>query len=198
MYRLREIIEKFSSLVGWKDTDTLSQSESGLYFQEAHPLLTLRAMRGIMPKDLLSRYPLYEMGTEYAKGVKVQSNGKCYGRTTTPPSPQHHSWREYDLLEDYLTGPPASRRYPFIGEKIKGMERNPLDRRTLFGGQAGRKAGILTWRLVGFEFNHQRNGITTTQQSWYAVLTIGSETLPFPFFRASQLIPGSRIYLREG
>ena len=58
MYRLNDIVSSFSSLVGWKDTE-LSASESGLYFQEAHPLLTLRALRGVMPKDLLSKYPEY-------------------------------------------------------------------------------------------------------------------------------------------
>ncbi len=50
MYRINDIVSAFSSLVGWRDSDTLSTSTSGLYFEEAHPLLTKRAMEAIMPK----------------------------------------------------------------------------------------------------------------------------------------------------
>lgn len=54
MYRINEIINTFSHLVGWRDSETLTRSDSGLYFEEAHPLLTTRAMRGIMPDGMLS------------------------------------------------------------------------------------------------------------------------------------------------
>lgn len=171
MYRLREIINAFSSLVGWKDTDTLSNSDSELYFQEAHPLLTLRAMRGIMPKDLILRYPSFESGVEYAKGDKVTSNNKCYISLVNHNLSAIDSadWKEYDLLEDYLASLTESGIKKvlarFIGEKVKGLEtRNLVDRRTLFDG-AGRKEGrnLNSGRLVGFEFNPIRsNGITTT------------------------------------
>src|SRR5574344_2813082 len=78
MYDLSTLMSSFRTLVGWEDTDTLSTSDSGLYFQEAHPLLTLRAMRGIMPKDLIDRYPNHENGRLYNLGDKVQYNGKGY------------------------------------------------------------------------------------------------------------------------
>ena len=77
MYRLAELVKSFSTLVGWKDT-ALDKSESGLYFQEANPLLTLRALRGVMPKDLADRYPAYEQGRIYNKGEKVSNGGKIY------------------------------------------------------------------------------------------------------------------------
>ena len=79
MYRLNDIVTNFSTLVGWKDTE-LSESESGLYFQEAHPLLTLRALRGIMPKDLAERYPAWVENYPYAKDAKVRSGNKEIGR----------------------------------------------------------------------------------------------------------------------
>lgn len=170
MYRLRDIINSFSSLVGWKDTDTLSRSDSGLYFQEAHPLLTLRAMRGIMPSNLIHRYDDYSEGTIYAKGDKVKSGTKCYMSIIDDNvSPLSSSdWKEYDLLEDYLGVLTESGIKKvlsrFIGEKVKGLEtRNIVDRRTLFDG-AGRKEGKNknNGRLVGFEFNPIRsNGVTT-------------------------------------
>lgn len=51
MYRLTEIVNDFSKLVGWEGVEALERTDSGLYFQEAHPLLTLRAMESIKPKD---------------------------------------------------------------------------------------------------------------------------------------------------
>ena len=103
MYRLNDIVSSFSTLVGWKDTD-LSASDSGLYFQEAHPLLTLRALRGVMPKDLADKYPAHISGQSYSKGEKARSGGKVYeslsdGNTTDVTSTD---WREYDVLNDYL------------------------------------------------------------------------------------------------
>lgn len=74
MIRIDAITESFRNLVGWEQgkaplaiSDMLTQSESGLYFQEAHPLLTLRAMNGIKPEGTtLSEY-LYKL-TE--RGIK--------------------------------------------------------------------------------------------------------------------------------
>ena len=161
----------FRTLVGWEGTDTLSTSDSGLYFQEAHPLLTLRAMRGIMPKNLIEKYPTYEEGLFYSKDTKVQSNGKAYISlmdNNTEPLTNTSAWKEYDILEDYLASLTETGIKKvlarFIGEKVKGLEtRNLVDRRTLFDG-AGRKEGRNpnNGRLVGFEFNPIRaNGVTT-------------------------------------
>lgn len=57
MYRINDIYEGLRHLVGWQQSwDVSSQidsdltlSESGLYFQQAHPLLTLDNMRSVMP-----------------------------------------------------------------------------------------------------------------------------------------------------
>ncbi len=57
MIRIKEIIDAFSNLVGWEGVPELEKSDSGLYFQEAHPLLTLRALKGVMPKDKGDEYP---------------------------------------------------------------------------------------------------------------------------------------------
>src|SRR5574344_3770 len=171
MYDLSILMGSFRTLVGWEDTDTLSTSDSGLYFQEAHPLLTLRAMRGIMPKNLIEKYPTYEEGLFYSKDTKVQSNGKAYISlmdNNTEPLTNTSAWKEYDILEDYLASLTETGIKKvlarFIGEKVKGLEtRNLVDRRTLFDG-AGRKEGRNpnNGRLVGFEFNPIRaNGVTT-------------------------------------
>ena len=169
MYRLNDIVTSFFPLVGWKDTE-LSASESGLYYQEAHPLLTLRALRGIMPKDLAEKYPVFDENATYSKDEKVRSGGKVYVSIRDDNSSPVTSvdWREYDVLNDYL-------RYitersikkvitKFANEKVVGMEtKNLVDRRTVFDGAGSRDAKTENrGRLVGFELTPFRsNGITT-------------------------------------
>lgn len=75
MIRIDEIVESYKGLVGWKQGRTIEEtideglttSDSGLYFQEANPLLTLRAMNGIKPEDATLDEYLEEM-TE--RGIK--------------------------------------------------------------------------------------------------------------------------------
>jgi hypothetical protein len=171
MYRLTELVKSFSTLVGWKDT-ALDKSESGLYYQEANPLLTLRALRGVMPKDLADRYPAYEQGRIYDKGVKVSKGGKIYLSLKDENNQDLANtlyWTEYDVLEDYLSA--ITERgikkaiVKVVNEKIIGLEsKNLVDRRVLFDG-AGRKEARTPNRgnLVGFEITPIRTqGITTT------------------------------------
>ena len=59
MYRIDEIKKALKNLVGWEQGftqeteigDDLLESESGLIFQQAHPLLTLENLRAVMPKE---------------------------------------------------------------------------------------------------------------------------------------------------
>lgn len=175
MYRLTDIVNAFEGLVGWekestKIDDSIVSSESGLYFQEAHPLLTLRAMRGIMPQDMLERYPQHASGNQYAKGVIVSYNGKAYkslvdGNAALPTDTT--TWEEYDLLTDYLSDLETRGIKKvvtrFVRDKVIGMEtRNIIDRRSLFDG-TGRLANRVPseGRIVGFEIEPLRaEGVT--------------------------------------
>lgn len=175
MYRLTDIVNAFEGLVGWekestKIDDSIVSSESGLYFQEAHPLLTLRAMRGIMPKDMLERYPQFASGNQYAKGVIVSYNGKAFksladGNAALPTDTT--TWEEYDLLTDYLSDLETRGIKKvvtrFVRDKVIGMEtRNIIDRRSLFDG-TGRLANRVAseGRIVGFEIEPLRaEGVT--------------------------------------
>lgn len=59
MYRIDEIKKALKNLVGWEQGftqeteigDDLLESESGLIFQQTHPLLTLENLRAVMPKE---------------------------------------------------------------------------------------------------------------------------------------------------
>ena len=197
MYRLNDIVTNFSTLVGWKDTE-LSESESGLYFQEAHPLLTLRALRGVMPKDLAERYPAWVENYPYAKDAKVRSGNKVYVslRDDNESPVTSVDWREYDVFNDYLSY--LTERgikkvvTKFVNEKIAGMEsKNLVDRRTVFDGAGSRQARTENrGRLVGFEITPFRsNGITTTLNKVGVQFIGNTGTVKLYLFHSSQPEP---------
>ena len=201
MYRLNDIVTNFSTLVGWKDTE-LSESESGLYFQEAHPLLTLRALRGVMPKDLAERYPAWEEGIAYAKDAMVHSGNKVYVslRDDNESPVTSVDWREYDVFNDYLSY--LTERgikkvvTKFVNEKIAGMEsKNLVDRRTVFDGAGSRQARTENrGRLVGFEITPFRsNGITTTLNKVGVQFIGNTGTVKLYLFHSSQPEPIQKV-----
>ena len=198
MYRLNDIVSDFSTLVGWKDTE-IATSDSGLYFQEAHPMLTLRALRGIMPKDLAYKYPAYDSTLEYAKGAKVRSGEKVYESLkdeNASPVTNQLDWKEYDVFTDYLTY--ITERgikkvvTKFVNEKVVGMEtKNLVDRRTLFDGAGSRDARTENrGRLVGFEITPVRTNGITTKIDRVGVQFIGNTgTVTLYLFHSSQPEP---------
>lgn len=67
MYRIEDIYNGVKSLVGWEQhwdssseiAEELTVSESGLYYQQAHPLLTLDNMRAVMPSGWTNGFDAY-------------------------------------------------------------------------------------------------------------------------------------------
>lgn len=171
MYRINDIVNAFSTLVGWRDSETLGESKSGLYFEEAHPLLTKRAMEAIMPDNLIDKVEPYVSGETYAKDAIVKSGGKTYislvSNNVSEPS-DTSAWKAYNLVDMYLATlrdagikKVVSR---FVNGKLADVEtKNLVERRTLFDGVGRKEARIENkGRIVGFEFVPLRaNGITT-------------------------------------
>ena len=86
MVRANDIQEKLLHLIGWeqnydttdlKISEALTKSESGLYFQQIHPLLTLQNLVCVAPDFKNIEFPEYE-NREYSKGNIVSYNGKLY------------------------------------------------------------------------------------------------------------------------
>ena len=83
MVRLQDIQAALLNVVGWAQDynpqnqidNALCQSESGLTFQGAHPLVTLANIRAIMPDDYLFQYPEWNTIISYKRGAKVRHNG---------------------------------------------------------------------------------------------------------------------------
>ena len=70
MIRIQEIQEKLLHLIGWRQSydtndivlsESLTQSESGLYYQDAHPLLTLQNLVSVAPDFKNISYPVYSI-----------------------------------------------------------------------------------------------------------------------------------------
>lgn len=169
MIRINDIVAELASLVGWRQShslkkqidESLTQSESGLYFQDVHPLLTLDNVRAIIPEDMVDSYPEWMQGGGYVKGDKVQYDGKAYVLATDggqiAPGESMSSWVEYDLANEYLKQMTeagiAKVVQTFITTKVNAKEmRNLLEHRMLFNG-AGRVNDRITPRgaVVGFE-----------------------------------------------
>lgn len=183
MYRLSDIQEKMRPLVGWaqdfnpaKQIDAaLTESESGLTYQGAHPLVTLENIRSIMPEAWFFKYPLYNEETAYEEGAKVRTEADgavrvwvaAAANTGSEPTEDNPDWQPYDMVSDYLRhivdNGINTVVQTFLQQKQLNREtRTLMERRTLFNG-AARLQSIIEphGRLVGFEITPVRSlGVT--------------------------------------
>lgn len=190
MYRLAEITNSLLHLVGWQQSydpakainKELTETESGLYFQGAHPLLTLNNVSSIMPDDFLFRYVSWNLVVQYKVGDKVSHNNQIYiarvDNLGEEPAISDFNddfnedfgnpWEVYNYLSDYLEIETRNGIAKAIQEfaTIKKLDKETRDlftRTPLFEG-LGRLAATVPNRgkLVGFEIKNKRSmGITT-------------------------------------
>lgn len=180
MIRINDLQEKLLHLVGWeqnydttdlKISETLTESESGIYFQQVHPLITLDNLSSIAPDFKNIVYPAYSEETEYKKGNIVSSNGSiykalqdCEGTDVT----DEDYWVETNPFSEWLEKKTKASIQKaimrFINDKMaKRATKAILENRTLFDG-TGRIVDTIKNKknFVGFEIVPIRsNGITT-------------------------------------
>ena len=181
MIRINDIQEGLLHLIGWsqaydtstlKVSDNLTISESGLYFQQAHPLLTLENIESIAPDFKNNIFTTYSRRDMYNKGRVVNYGGKHY-KALQPaknkqPDIETEYWVETNLFSEWLEGKTkasiqkAVMRY--CNEKAaQGTYKTLCENKTLFDG-TGRIADTIKNRnnLVGFEIIPVRSkGVTT-------------------------------------
>lgn len=112
MYNVKKVTEALLPLVGWESGEDiklvgLSTTESGRYYQSAHPLLTLQNLKSIAPLDDLRReFEDYDAQADYSAGDKVEHSEKLWEATAagTGNTPEDGSdfWKEYDPLSAWL------------------------------------------------------------------------------------------------
>lgn len=208
MYRLQDIQEGLKNLVGWEQNfnpaeaidEDLTESESGLYFQNAHPLLTLDNVKSIVPENFLFIYPNWSNQATYHKGDKVKHSNKIWiakaDNTAETPTDGSQYWAEYNFLSDYLRhltkNGIATTIQTFI--QMKGLYReskNLLERRTFFDGSGRINANIENHgKLVGFEIVPVRAmGVTTKIERIGLQMKGGTGIVKMYLFHSSQRDP---------
>lgn len=181
MVRANDIQDKLLHLIGWeqnydasdlKISDTLTVSESGLYFQQIHPLLTLQNIACIAPEFKNMTFEEYSTKKSYSKGNVVKYDEKLYKALqkalNKQPDIESEYWVEANPFSEWLESKTkasiqkAIARY--CNEKIaQGTYKTLCENRTLFDG-TGRLVDVVKNRknLVGFEIVPVRaKGVTT-------------------------------------
>lgn len=181
MVRALDIQEKLLHLIGWeqnydtsdlKISDALTVSESGLYFQQIHPLLTLQNMSCIAPDFKNMTFEEYNAEKPYSKGNVIKYGSLLYkalqNSTGKQPDIESEYWVETNPFSEWLESKTkasiqkAIARY--CNEKIaQGTYKTLCENRTLFDG-TGRLVDVVKNKknLVGFEIVPVRaKGVTT-------------------------------------
>ena len=181
MVRVTELQNNLLHLIGWRQSydasdgvisEALTQSESGLYYQDAHPLLTLQNLQCIAPDFKNISYPTHSPEETYSKGVVVVADGKYYKSLKDVPEgiavSNDEYWIETNPFSEWLeTKTKASILKAvnlYINEKVsKGTYKTLCEKKTLFDG-TGRIYDTIANKqnLVGFEIVPIRSkGVTT-------------------------------------
>ena len=181
MVRIQEIQEGLLHLIGWRQSydandgvisEALTQSESGLYYQDAHPLLTLQNLQNIAPDFSNISYPTHSTEETYAKGVVVTDSDKHYKSLKAVPENIQITDTEYwietnpfsEWLETKTKACITKAINCYVNEKVaKGTYKTLCEKKTLFDG-TGRIYDTIKNKnnLVGFEIVPIRaKGVTT-------------------------------------
>ena len=208
MIRFQEIQAALSHLVGWEQSynpataieESLTQSESGLTFQAAHPLCTLENVRNIMPDDWGYQYPAWNNATAYAEGAKVSHENVIWiakaANTGSEPAENNADWAVYNMLSDYLQHLTAqginTTIQQFIQDKqLREETKNLLERRAFFDG-AARLQNFLSpsGKIVGFEIIPVRAmGVTMKIERIGLQMIGGTGPVRLYLFHSSQVAP---------
>ena len=208
MYRLKDIQNALLHVVGWEQAydperaidDNLTQSESGLTFQGAHPLCTLNNVCAMVPDDYFLHYPEWIYTRTSAKGAKVRHGNRVWVATDTSvdnePNDDSDVWQRFNMVSDYIETltrngiNTAIQR--FIQEKqLRNETKTLLERRTFFDGAARLKATIdPTAKLVGFEIIPVRGmGVTLRINRIGLQMVGGTGNVRLYLFHSSQVAP---------
>lgn len=219
MYRIKDIQDALEHVVGWEQAfnpiehidDRLTESESGLYFQGAHPLVTLDNVRAVMPEDFIFSYKSWNMTVQYKAGDIVRYDNRTWiakqDNVNEKPSISDFNgdfnddfgneyWSLYSFMSDYLRritrNSIAQVVQTFVQMKSLTRETHTLlERRTFFDG-AGRLRATIDNRgkICGYEIVPVRAmGITTKIERIGLQMTGGTGKVRLYLFHSSQYAP---------
>lgn len=216
MYRVSKIKE-LSSLIGWRqnfDTTgfqidpTLTVSDSGQYYQDIHPLLTLDNVKSIAPEFNRIDFPDWNLTTTFTQGTRVDHNGGTYLALTTStgiePGTDTNTWRLFDAFSDWLKQKTEASIVKAIKtvytERIKEKAgKSLIESKPLFDG-AARIGNLIanTSNFVGFEIIPIRGfGVTLKIDKIGTQFSGGIEDLTLYVMHSSQNDPVQTITLQR-
>ena len=189
MIRIDDIVLGLEHLVGWEQgilpqdrvDELLTETESGLTFQAAHPMVTMKNLKSVMPEMSAEDFPKWNRYKFYKAGSIVQHNGEIfialvnniaqeprtadfnddfnvdYSKSNGSPVGHAGYWKIFDPVSAWL----RSLQRQAITQMVQTFlttksllkeSKSLLERRTFFDG-AGRINATLQsgQRLVGFE-----------------------------------------------
>jgi hypothetical protein len=172
MYRESDLQNCLWGLVGFRQNAnpnyptlpaSLLQSDTGLYFQQAHPLLSIENIHQALTNYDAYAYPAYNNATEYAEMEKVRAaDNKVYesledGNVGNEPSASPEQWVEVPLfaqrLESIVRGS-LNKIMAAIAthKKIVESTKTLLENTTLFDGSGSlQDKEVKLGRFVGFK-----------------------------------------------
>ena len=186
MIRAKDIQNGLLHLIGWEQSfdtatlaidESLTQSESGLYYQQAHPLLTLRNIASIAPDFDNMNIPLWNDKVGYIKGSLVKKTSENEpvvtfrakrSNTGMDPTENPDDWKRVNLFSEWLTQKTKASIQNAIGrfcveKSLLKQSKSLCENRTLFDG-TGRISDVIPNKnnIVGFEVVPIRaKGVTT-------------------------------------
>lgn len=180
MIRIADIQDKMLHLVGWKQSydlsdimlsSNLTQTESGMYFQQIHPLLTLDNLRSIAPDFQNYNWQVHDVNKAYKSGEVVRVDDSLYKAIQDVPVETDILDSEYwtetnpfsEWLEEKTKASIVKLVNKFINMKLADKATKSLiENKILFDG-TGRLTNKIENRnkLVGFEIDTVRSkGVT--------------------------------------
>lgn len=180
MIRIVDIQDKMLHLVGWKQSYDLSdimlssnitQTESGMYFQQIHPLLTLDNLRSIAPDFQNYNWQVHDTNKAYKSGEVVRVDESLYKALQNVPAETDildtDYWSETNPFSEWLEEKTKASIVKlvnkFINTKLADKATKSLiENKILFDG-TGRLTNKIENRnkLVGFEIDTVRSkGVT--------------------------------------
>lgn len=180
MIRIKDLNEQLLHLVGWQQSydtsevklsDNLTQSESGMYFQQVHPLLTLPNLMSIAPDFKNTNFPEHRVNSSYKERVVVTLEDRYYKSIKDVPVnteiTNDEFWIETNLFSEWLEDKTKASIIKLINKFINmkladKASKSLIENKTLFDG-TGRLTNLITNRnrFVGFEIDTIRSkGVT--------------------------------------
>lgn len=180
MIRIADIQDKMLHLVGWKQSydlsdimlsSNLTQTESGMYFQQIHPLLTLDNLRSIAPDFQNYNWQIHDVNKAYKSGEVVRVDDSLYKALQNVPAETDildtDYWSETNPFSEWLEEKTKASIVKLVNKFINAKladkaTKSLIENKILFDG-TGRLTNKIENhnKLVGFEIDTVRSkGVT--------------------------------------